>query len=120
MRSSTPSDVSSRVNSTSVVGSSELSDVVFDPERMPTERQPPLRLHRDDLPGVRLTGVGLLGFGHILVDRRRCDGPDHRCARHERSVEAHSEPLAELLGIADRPPDSIQRCLQQNFLLDPI
>ena len=74
------------------------------------------------VPRRRLRGqtLGLLGFGHIFVDRCRCDGADHRRARHERSVEAHSEPPAELVGIADRPPDSIQRCLQQDFLLDPI
>jgi len=87
---------------------------------MPAERQPALRLDRDDLPGVGLAGVRLLGAGDILVNRRRRDHTSNGRPCNERAVEADPEPLAELVGVADRLPHPIQRRVQDNFFFDSI
>ena len=76
---------------------------------MPGEREQPLRLHplHHRLPS------------QVLVARIR-DLPVRRLPGHERSVELHAKPGAELLVVGQRPPDARHGRLELDGLLDAI
>src|SRR5262249_58914581 len=48
------------------------------------------------------------------------DAPANHLALDERPLELDPEPLAELVGVRDRPPDARARGLQRDLLFDPI
>ena len=88
MVSNTPSAVSDRVNSTSVVGSLVVGDVRPDRERVPAVGESARRFDCDDLPGRLRPGMRPLHLRDLLVDGCRGDRRGDRRPGHERPVDA--------------------------------
>src|SRR5690606_18980816 len=89
-----------------------------DAVRVPSEREEPHGFDSIDRDLEPLPFVGLLGLRHFGVDRSGDNLTRQGLARDERAVEAHTEPAAEFLRVADGAPHALEWSTKQRLLYD--
>src|SRR5207248_10703194 len=66
------------------------------------------------------SGMGLLGLGDLRVHLGGNDAPGQARPGDERAVEGDPEPGPEFLRVADRAPDPIEGCAEEDLFFDAI